>query len=448
MSDTPYQPLKGDPTVLAAKAQHYQDIADAIKRSVTTLKKIHDVDDMKSKATEKLKDSSKDVADDIEKAHDRYEKTAQALLTYAGKLQDAQDAANTAISHISDKQDAADAAHRAARTAQQTADDATDADKSTADADAATAKTDATDADHALAAAHKEWHDALDTKNTAADAAVKAIVDVVEHHNNGLKDSWWDDWGSSVYEAFKTICKWAGVLSIFLGWVPILGQILIVLATIGAVLDLIDSVIKAITEGGSWLDVLVAAGGVALSFVGGSAFAQLTKNLKAVSLMRSLPKVVSDARAMKSMRSILKLKNGESMVPTAFAASKTMRMGFKDTVKAMFKSSFKELVPEVKLTANSTFKDVIKVAKDQKILPSLENLKNVFNPAKILKLNGELVDTVKMIGMNPALLKDPQIAVPLIGAGAYQVEQSIKAYNDFDPSKPSNYLNETVYNLK
>lgn len=441
MSDNQYDRLKGDPDVLRSKAQHYANIADAITRSVTTLKKIHDVDGMKSKATDALKQSAQDVADDIDKARDRYAVTAQALITYSSKLREAQDAADLAIIHIGDKQSAADSAHRTATTAQQDAQDAPADDNTTQKTAADKAGDTATSADTALASAQKEWHDALDLKNSAADIAVKAIVEVVDgKKNNGLKDSWWDDWGSKIYSVFKTICDWAGILSIFLGWVPILGQILIVLGTIGAVLDLVDSIVKAITEGGSLWDVALAAGGVALSFVGGKAFSQLAKNLKSSAIMKTLPKAIGNTGKMKSLRGILKVKSGESLVPQALAASKNLKMGVKDTVKSMFKGSVKDLKPKALLgPGKSSFKDVVGALKEAKIIPDL-------SPTKLLGLKSEVVDVAKMIKLNPALLKDPQFAVPLAGVAAYQAYETNKAVQKLDD--PSTYLNDKIYSFK
>ncbi|MFP3513504.1 hypothetical protein SB775_28845, partial [Peribacillus sp. SIMBA_075] len=91
-------------------------IGEAIQRSVKELDKIHDMSGYRSQAVSKLQEMSKDTADDIGKAKDRYSKTAAALLTYAGELREAQDDADKAIALIQQKQGEADAAHKAATT--------------------------------------------------------------------------------------------------------------------------------------------------------------------------------------------------------------------------------------------------------------------------------------------------------------------------------------------
>ena len=102
--------------------------------------------------------------------------------------------------------------------------------------------------------AHKAWHDALEDKNTAAGVAISAITEVVSgKKNHGLAHGLWDDFvGSDFFKIVKTVCDWAGVLAIFLSWVPILGQFLIVLAAVGASLAIVQAAVKLSEGNGSW----------------------------------------------------------------------------------------------------------------------------------------------------------------------------------------------------
>lgn len=436
MSDNEFEPLKGEPDHLATKAQHYLNIADAIARSVTTLNKIHDVDTMKSQATDKLRDKAEEVAKDINKAHDRYHQTATALITYSSVLRTAQDEADAAIKKIGTKQEQADHASRADATAKQTAESST-ADSKDADQTAANkAHDDAVQAGKELGAAHDEWRTARDKKNTAADAAIKSIVEVVDgKKNHGLKDSWWDNWGSKLYDAFKTICKWAGVLAIFLSWVPILGQVLIVLAAIGAVLELVDSIVAVIAGDGSWGDVLMAAGGVVLTFFGGALISHLAKLGKSAVIMKTVPSLVGDSAKLNRMKGILKLKNGDSIAPELVSASKRMRMGFKD----LFKEPFKALVPKGIINDASEFTkaNFIKMLKEA----------GPGNPIKnALKINSDTLATWKLVGMNPSVLRDPMTLARVAIPTTVQAVQTGNAVSNIvsDPggyaSDPTNYL--------
>ncbi|MFF1572833.1 putative T7SS-secreted protein [Leifsonia sp. NPDC058292] len=280
MGDSEYNPLKGNPSLVQSKAEHYAQIANAITRSVDTLNHVGEIGGMKSEAIDALKSTASDVAQDINKARDRYSVTATALKSYSSKLRTAQDDADAAITLINSRQSDVETATHKASTAKQALEDSKPEDKATNTTASGKAEDAVTDANKALNEAHAAWHRALDDKNDAAKSAIDDIKEVVEGKNNhGLKDSFWDNWG----DVIKTICEWAGVLSIFLSWVPILGQILIVLAVIGAVIALVESVIKAM-NGGSWVDVAFAAVGVVLAVFGGNIGKYIGKLVKAKGL--------------------------------------------------------------------------------------------------------------------------------------------------------------------
>ena len=311
MSDREFQPLTGDPGLLEAKAKHYQAIGEAIQRASKELNKIHDVDGYKSQAVDKLKEMSKDTADDISKAKDRYAKTASALLAYASSLREAKDDADKAIALIGSKQADADAAKTAATNAHTDARNAKPDDASTAKKTADDADDAARDANAALQAAHQAWYDAKDKKDAAAKKAIDAIVDVVDHHNNGLKNpGFWD----KVMDVISTIGDIAGVLAIFFSWVPILGQVLVVIALVAAVIKLVDAVVKFATGEGSFLDIVGAAVGVALSLFGGRIFTFLGKAARIKGLAR-VPRMVGGVHT--SPNAILKMQMGRRLMRSA-----------------------------------------------------------------------------------------------------------------------------------
>ncbi|MGN6426703.1 putative T7SS-secreted protein [uncultured Leifsonia sp.] len=311
MSDREFQPLTGDPGLLEAKAKHYQAIGEAIQRASKELNKIHDVDGYTSQAVDKLKEMSKDTADDISKAKDRYAKTASALLAYASSLREAKDDADKAIALIGSKQADADAAKTAATNAHTDARNAKPDDASTAKKTADDADDAARDANAALQAAHQAWYDAKDKKDAAAKKAIDAIVDVVDHHNNGLKNpGFWD----KVMDVISTIGDIAGVLAIFFSWVPILGQVLVVIALVAAVIKLVDAVVKFATGEGSFLDIVGAAVGVALSLFGGRIFTFLGKAARIKGLAR-VPRMVGGVHT--SPNAILKMQMGRRLMRSA-----------------------------------------------------------------------------------------------------------------------------------
>jgi len=404
MSDSPYRPLEGNPDELIAKARHYQEIGNAIARSANTLKAIGEEHEMTSKAVDALRDSSKSVGEDIDKARERYQKTAAALLTYGAALRTAQDKANTAISLITTRQGEADAAHRASTKAHDNASTATDADKSTAQTAATKAQTAATEADGALHAAQQQWRDALDEKNNAASTAITAIVDVVDKHNNGLKDSWWDDWGSALFSILKTICDYAGILAIFLSWVPVLGQILLVLAAVGAVLDLIDSIIKVVNGEGSWGDVFLAAVGAVLTLAGGKLIELAAKGAKGMVVLKGAEALRAEGKNVRvEMKVLQNAKWGTKAYTTQREASLAVREGreafssFANARSTVTKAIKESLVGD---GSTQTFKEVVGDLRHGMVL------------------GRDLNQSLAIVKAYPQLLHDPAVLKPLLTATA------------------------------
>jgi len=298
MTDSEFRALEGNPDLVLTKANRYAELANAITRSVTTLNAIKSTEGMTSKAIDKVREEAGNVADDIGKAQSRYAGTAAALITYSSQLRTAQDAADTAISHINSKETAADTASRSATRAATKAESSAP-ENATTDSTAATKAEEAAEtAGQELAAAHAEWHSALELKNGAAQTAITAIVQVIEGKaGKELNDSWWDDWGAKALDILKTVCEIAGVLSIFLAWVPFLGPILLVLATIGAVISLVEASIKAM-NGGSWGDVAFAAVGLVLTVFGGNIGKYLGKVVKAKGITAAMTRSKGQFKAL------------------------------------------------------------------------------------------------------------------------------------------------------
>ncbi|MET4703592.1 hypothetical protein [Frigoribacterium sp. UYMn621] len=411
MSDHEYAPLEGNDTLLRSKARHYGEIANAIARSVNTLKSISSVEGMTSAAIDAIREKAGDVASDIDKAKERYAVTSQALVTYSFELKSAQDAARTAIAHIADKQSAVETAQRTATQSQHAAD--------SAQPDDTEAKKAATDAhDHAqaasasLGAAHDEWRAALSIKNSAADAAIAAIVEVVDgKKNNGLKDGWWDDWGATFFDIIKVICDWAGILSIFLAWVPILGQILLVLAAIGAVITLIESIVKAISGDGSWWDVAGAAVGAVLTLFGGKIFAAAAKELKAITVLKS---GITETRALATLQGVG--AHSEDFMSASKAADNLAK-----PLSDVFKSPFVRTATQK--AAFDAFKAGEKSAGTLIREAALEAFpKFDIDFAKGLNINADLKSFYKMAAENPGLVDLPM----RFQAGALSLYQGIK----------------------
>ncbi|MGO4783447.1 putative T7SS-secreted protein [Cryobacterium sp. W22_MBD10_FK3] len=425
MTDSEFRALEGDPDLLRTKAQHYAEIANAISRSVNTLNTIKSVEGMTSKAIDAIREEAGKVADDISKAKDRYSGTASALITYSAQLRIAQDSAKTAIAHIGDKETASETAGRTATRTAATAESATPENSATDTAAAEKAEEAAQAAGQALQAAQAEWHSALDVKNQAAETAITAILEVVEgKKSQDLNDTWWDDWGAKALDILKVICDWAGVLAIFLAWVPILGQVLLVLAAVGAVLTLIEATVKAINGDGSWWAVAGAAVGAVLSVFGGKIFAIGAKTLRASMITKAATRLDGAPALTRQLSGVGRHSSTYMSIDDAAAA---VAKPFKESLGEAFKKSFR---PE--FTEGAKPLQLLREAAE-KALPTLDN----FTPSSLLKLNTDLVDFYRMAGSARHLLDTPMVVQGVI-LSTYQVHTSYNAVTNLmeNPSAP------------
>lgn len=286
--DLEYAPLTGDADLLKAKALEYQRIADAITASTSTLDDIVDQVDQKSLAMDATRELAKTVADDIRQASTRYRATGDALLAYSAALRTALADGDAAAARVARADEAyADAHHRHSNATHDlhrvtgifssaTPEEITDArhDERIAATHLSTATTERD-------AARAAWVAARDAKDAAAQVAIDAIHDVVDGpHADGLNDGWSEYLGKAL-DVLKMVCDIAAVLSIFLAWVPVLGQVLLVLAAIGAIIAVVDAAVKYAKGEGSLGSLLLAIGGAVLSIYGGKLITLGAKAVKA-----------------------------------------------------------------------------------------------------------------------------------------------------------------------
>jgi hypothetical protein len=271
--------LPGDGDTVDSKARHYLQIADAIHEATNSLRKIAEPDSTISKAVDSIKDKAKEVADKITRAENRYRETSTALIEYAAALKDAQRRAHAAIVAAGN---ADDGGHAAAQKAHYETLVQTPGPDQAANQKQLTFWTQQVSHQQTdSGAAHSAWQKAHDDKETAAKVAADKI-------NNSLKtgklnDTWWDDftsWAGGVLEVLRTICEIAAFLSIFLSWVPFLGEALMVLAIVGALLTLADAINAKVHGEGSWGAIIMAGVGLVLTAFGGKIFDAIGKFAK------------------------------------------------------------------------------------------------------------------------------------------------------------------------
>ncbi|WP_143458834.1 hypothetical protein [Leifsonia sp. ALI-44-B] len=280
MSDM--KPIPGDPDVVAARAATYLGVADAIRTANQTLTRITDLSDVKSEAIDGIREEAGKVADSITKAENRYRGTAEALATYAPLLRQYQSEVETAISDAAEAAESAESQRTKQTEYEEKAqtpgpDQAADQKWAKYYADLAdTAEGGASSARTAYDTAYANW-------KKAADAARSKIDDVVDQ--SGLNNTLWD----KISNVIKTIGEIAAVAAIFLSWVPILGQILVVIAIVGAIAAIIDGAIK-FAETGDWRDLAFAVVGAVLTVIAPGIFKVLGKAMKMAAFAKPLAK--------------------------------------------------------------------------------------------------------------------------------------------------------------
>jgi hypothetical protein len=312
--DRQWEELEGTPSLVVAKGRRYAELADAIGRSVTALKSISDEIGTRSLAMDETRKLADTVRESIEKAKDRYRETGSALQTYGEALRTAKDEADPAAERLRTLRSELATAQSRASTADSAVDDlppsATPEELSEAQGRARTAAGEVTELSGSVTHWEGVWTAAKGDKDRAAGVAVGAIDEVVTgRKTHGLEDGFWDKAGEvwdSVYKVVKVICDVAGILAIFLSWVPILGQVLLALAAVGAILAVIDAAVKWARGDGSFWGVLGAAALAVVTLFGGRMIGAVARYAKARTVVQSTARMTSRTAKLTFGGSVIK----------------------------------------------------------------------------------------------------------------------------------------------
>jgi len=371
--DVQYQVLAGDPGIVETKGKEYQEIAEAISRSVRTLDDIVDQVDQKSLAMDATRDLAGDVASDIRKVTERYRETGDALVAYASELRRTKDASTapaqaiatlegdlaTWQSRVSSRQDAYDSAVAAGE----------ETDIEYRRKRLHTAEDQVTLIEGQLETQRRLWETARDEKAVAATTAINAIIAVTEGDKaDGVNDSFWDKVGavaSVAWDVLKVICDVAAILSIFLAWVPGLGQVLLVLAAIGAIMAIVDAAIKFAKGEGSFGDLLLAVVVGVLSLYGGKLIGMAAQRLR-TTMTLSLRGPLGGSLINATGRGATL-----SRVQTAFPS---YGQGFLGALKSPFVRSPADMARMLRFQQGEAFSSVLKSALSQGNPFKLKNL--------------------------------------------------------------------------
>ena len=271
-------PVPGDPVVVRAGGNDYVGVADAIRRCADSLRALDAGGSRGSESVEALLEARDDILSKVEVAEGRYRAAGQALVEYAGALERAQtDSLNALVAARSAQQDVDEAVARAGRMRESAGEypeqgDGAD-DRARYERAATTADADASAARGRVQAQRQVVLNAMGERDTAA---VKAMNAIDGAGDDGLGDSWWDDWGSKVASWVAAVCDMisaiTGLLGLLVCWIPVIGQalagVLFAVSAISGIVAAIAHVALAVSGEESWIGALLSVAFAALGGLG------------------------------------------------------------------------------------------------------------------------------------------------------------------------------------
>ncbi|RKN45552.1 hypothetical protein [Streptomyces hoynatensis] len=296
-------PFDGDWELVKEAAARYRRTADFIQRAQVLLREVTDSrEGWRSEAGEAFRETAADLSGNVFKAYGRYDATADALAGYWPVLQDVQEESLDLLRQARQVQDEIDSVGPRAEAAE-------DEESDTHDQHAAL-QGQLESARGELERLRARLAELIEEKDVAAQRAADAIGDFIGH--DGLKDSWWDrhghllslsHWLDAVGEVAGQIAMLAGLASLALCWVPVLGQALGAIATIATALSLMVNLLR-----GDWRGVLLDSVGLLTFGLGraAGAAARTARGRGAFSVFqnarRSLPPGLSPAQKVAELR--------------------------------------------------------------------------------------------------------------------------------------------------
>ena len=159
------------------------------------------------------------------------------------------------------------------------------------------AASDAARARSRIADAQQRIRDAQAVRDGAAEDAIDRIRNTAKA--DGLKDSWWDNWGADALAVITDVAGWvatvAGVLALVVSWIPVIGQVLaaalLLVAGIAAIVNAIGNTILASSGERTWTEAVISIVGAALSVVGLGSAARIVGSAAAAGRINALARI-------------------------------------------------------------------------------------------------------------------------------------------------------------
>ena len=467
-------PVPGEPDVVEDGGAHYTRVAQAIAVAADRLRQIAGGLDMTSRAVDELREKSREVAGQVERAHERYAGVGAALTAYSGPHRTAQSDSSRALHDAVDARERLAAAQAQVSSAQGSLDrarqqassappDAAPRDLSGLEGAVHTAQNRVQEAEDDLAAAKRLCDQAVEDRDAAADRAVRAIRDVED--SGDLEDGWWDDWGSKVAgvvaKVAGAIATVAGVAALAVAWIPVIGQaaaaVLGTIALVAAAVSFIANLSLALTDKGSWTNVVLdgislATFGLGRAVIGGARAAyggaQATARLSA-GRFAALSPTTRAAQGMpasgSSATTISSLLGGSAIAGTSRGAARTMLSRAQAVRSWSLQAPFRTALDDLQaLPAN-----VARVFHSSNLAAAWAQLPGaagrvfgtgggtVAERLARFTANGDLVDHLTFVrGLHPAVVGGPEFVratwLSAVGLGAQGTGSAVDGYQFVD----------------
>jgi hypothetical protein len=268
-------PVPGDPDEVERAAKSLADMAEEITRQTANLTRLATVEGWDAEAGRTFADSAGELSGQLGKAHGRYATTAGALRGYAPELRHAQSVADAALAEAKQAQ----VSVNANRPPDYPPAGSPTAAQVSAERQRQYAYDDGVDA---LNAAQRKLTDATDHRDEHAGRAARTIRDNIDQ--DGLKDSWWDEftnWVSEHADLLRAIARIAelvatilSVIALVVAFIPVLNfltPVLLGLAALASAIALVCTTLLALAGEAFWTDVGLALLSVAAVGLSGTA---------------------------------------------------------------------------------------------------------------------------------------------------------------------------------
>ncbi|MCE7083166.1 putative T7SS-secreted protein [Streptomyces sp. ST2-7A] len=253
LTDDGRDPIPGDWEEVKATMESLRATARMIKRCRDLLTTVEeDSESWKGEAGTAFREHTTGLGDRVHKAHGRYEVAAEALDDYWPVLRDAQEESLELRKAAIEAQD--QATEYAAK-----AEAAEDPDADFHDRYDEFTET-AADARQRISSLRGRLADLVRERNAAAGEAAEAIRDFIG--GDDVRNRFWDGKWEAIQDILGKVGEWAGfigaiagIAALFLGWVPILGQVLGAIALIGTAISMLGNLVNG-NWAGAALDLL------------------------------------------------------------------------------------------------------------------------------------------------------------------------------------------------